>query len=175
MVSVWNNKFYEVILYINFDNFSSTKNRYYQTFLDKNFMLLKNLSIKYNFEYSSYKFFDEVVTLLIVNKKEYILFFFNIENYIYDKNKFIYFLNENDVYFNIIAVKYKNNFYDINFFENFMDDVHDRILEDFIVTAHVLFINDLCKNKILLFLLIKVVLDFNVLFKCQLYIKQLQK
>lgn len=124
---------------------------------------------KKNFEYTNLNFFFS-------EKKEFIFLHFNIDNYLKNKNIFISFLNDNEIYFNIVAIKYKNNYYDLNFFEELFTSLDYFLLEDLLINfLYVCFIKKLSNNKIVLFLFLKIFVDFNNLIKCQLYTKQLQK
>lgn len=125
---------------------------------------------KQEFDYTNLNFFFS-------SNKEFIFLYFNLNSYTKNKDIFISFLNSNDIFFNILAIKYKNNFYDFKFFEEeflINDDslfFHDLLI-NFVCT---LFINKLVQNKIIFFLFLKIFFDFNNLFRCQLYTKQLQK
>ena len=71
MTSKWNSTFYFIEIVTNFDVLASENNRYYWTFYDRNFITLRNLSIKYNFDYFSYPFFDECIKIIIKDMRHY--------------------------------------------------------------------------------------------------------
>jgi len=146
------------------------KNSNYILFSTNNFKKNMFEFYKQEFDYTNLNFFFS-------SNKEFIFLYFNLNSYTKNKDIFISFLNSNDIFFNILAIKYKNNFYDFKFFEEeflINDDslfFHDLLI-NFVCT---LFINKLVQNKIIFFLFLKIFFDFNNLFRCQLYTKQLQK
>lgn len=71
MTSMWNSKAYEVRFWVDFNTFTDANSRYYQTFFNWNFITLKNLSIKYNYNYFCYFFFDEAIKIIIKDMRHY--------------------------------------------------------------------------------------------------------
>jgi len=145
------------------------KNSNYIIFSVNNFKKTLFEYFKKDFEYVNLDFFS-------VNKKEFILLHFSFNNYFDNKNIFINFLNENDVYYNIIGIKYRSNYFEFDFFTELLNESTNILCEDFLFyVLQMINIKKLIQKKIMIFLFFKIFFDFNNLIKCQLYIKQLQK
>ena len=143
---------------------------------DKNYMLINLYNYKKSiFSFSNKTIFDRQNIKIYSNDKYSLMFvYYNTNNFFNEYDQVVFFLNQENIYFEFIYIKYNFNYYSFNFFEKIFNNSNIyEIYEDIFVFCNLILFNDMCKKFIFTFTLFSIIIYINNLNKCLLFTKQL--